>query len=61
MTHFTVGEQVTIRWGKQEGQKGTIIKSVLADSYKVKIEDGSVAYFSGKGLEKKVVAAEERT
>jgi hypothetical protein len=59
MTHFTVGEHVTIRWGKHEGQKGTIIKSLLADSYKVKKEDGSVAYFSGKGLEKQAKPIEE--
>jgi ribosomal protein L24 len=53
MTHFSVGDQVVIRFGKQQGQKATILKSQPADAYIVKIEDGSVLFFSGKGLEKR--------
>ena len=52
MTRFCVGEQVTIRYGREQGQKGKIIKSQSADVYQVKVEDGSVLFFSGKGLEK---------
>jgi hypothetical protein len=52
MTHFSVGDHVIIRFGKQQGQKAIIIKSQPADAYIVKIEDGSVLFFSGKGLEK---------
>lgn len=52
MTHFAVGDHVVIRWGRQQGQKAEIIKSLLAGEYKVKIEGGAVSYFSGKGLEK---------
>ena len=59
MTHFAVGEHVVIRWGKQQGQKATIIKSMPADEYKLKIEDGSIRYFSGKGLEKEQPQAEQ--
>jgi hypothetical protein len=56
MTHFSVGDQVNIRFGKQQGQRATILKSHPADTYIVKIEDGSVLFFSGKGLEKRVQA-----
>ena len=52
MTHFSVGDQVIIRWGRQQGQKAEILKSLLADEYKVKIEDGSIRYFAGRGLER---------
>jgi hypothetical protein len=52
MTHFAVGEQVLIRYGKHQGQKATIIGSQPASVYKVKVEDGSILFFSGKGLEK---------
>ena len=53
MTRFSIGEQVTIRYGRQQGQKGKIIKSQSADVYQVKVEDGSVLFFSGKGLKRK--------
>ena len=53
MTHFSVGDQVVIRFGKQQGQKATIIKTPQADVYKVKVEDGYILYFSGKGLERR--------
>jgi hypothetical protein len=52
MTRFSVGDQVIIRYGTHQGQKGTIIKSQQADVYEVRIEDGSVLFFSGKGLDK---------
>jgi hypothetical protein len=54
MIRFSVGDQAIIRFGKQQGQKATILKSQPADAYLVKIEDGSVLFFSGKGLEKRV-------
>lgn len=52
MTHFIVGDQVIIRFGDQQRQKATIIKNPTLNVYKVKVEDGSVRYYSGKGLEK---------
>ena len=51
MTRFAVGEQVIIRYGRQRGQKATVIESQAANVYKVKVEDGSILFFSGKGLE----------
>ena len=55
MTRFSVGEQVIIRFGRHQGKKATILKSQAADAYKVKAEDGSVLFFSSKGLEKERV------
>jgi ribosomal protein L24 len=52
MTHFSVGEQVIIRYGKHQGQKAKIMKCPPGDAYKVKVEDGTVLFYSGKGLEK---------
>ena len=52
MTHFSVEEQVIIRWGRQLGQKAKILNCLVGDEYKVKIEDGSIGYFIGKGLKK---------
>jgi hypothetical protein len=52
MPCFSVGDEVIIRYGRQEGQKGKIIKSQQADVYEVRVEDGSVLFFSGKGLDK---------
>jgi hypothetical protein len=52
MTRFSVGDQVIIRYGRHQGQKAVILKSQLSDGYKVKVEDGSILFFSGKGLEK---------
>ena len=52
MTSFFVGDQVIIRFGRQQGLKGTIIKNQSADVYRVKIEDGTTLFFSGKGLAK---------
>ena len=52
MTHFIVGEQVSIRYGRQRGQKAKIIKSSSPDAYLVKVEDGSIRFYSGKGLAK---------
>ena len=53
MTRFSVGEQVIIRYGRQQGHKATIIRSQLADVYVVRAEDGSIRSYSGKGLEKR--------
>lgn len=50
MTRFSVGDRVVIRFGKQQGLKGTIIKSQTGDVYEVRVEDGSVLFFTGKGL-----------
>ena len=44
MTHFSVGEQVIIRYGKHEGQKATILRSQPDDAYRVKAEDGTVLF-----------------
>lgn len=52
MTHFQVGDQVIIRYGGHQGQKGKIIKSRQTDVYEVRVEDGSVLFFSSKGLDK---------
>ncbi len=53
MIRFSVGEKVIIRFGKQQGQKATIIvKNEPADAYRVKAEDGTIYFFSSKGLEK---------
>lgn len=52
MIRFFVGDQVVIRFGKQQRQRATIIKNPTSDVYKVKIEDGSIRYYSGQGLEK---------
>jgi hypothetical protein len=46
-----VGEQVLIRYGRHQGQKAKIIESQAAHVYKVKIEDGPILFYSGKGLE----------
>jgi len=51
MGPFSVGDQVVIRFGKQQGRKGTIIKNQL-DSYRVKLENGSILFFCEKGLER---------
>ena len=55
MTSFSVGEQVVIRFGRQQGQKATIIKNQAPEVYLVKVQDGSVLFFSGKGLAKEEV------
>jgi len=52
MICFSVGEHVIIRYGRQQGQKATIIESKPRDAYKVKAEDGTILFFSSKGLEK---------
>ena len=50
---FSVGERVIIRYGMQQGQKATIIASSRpGDAYRVRAEDGTVHFFSSKGLEK---------
>jgi hypothetical protein len=52
MTLFAVGEQVIVRYGNHQGEKATIINNRLPDIYRVKVESGSVLFYSGKGLEK---------
>jgi ribosomal protein L24 len=54
MTHFSVGDQVIVRFGRQQGQRATVLKSGPGDAYMVKVEDGSVRFYSGKGLEQRV-------
>jgi hypothetical protein len=57
MTRFSVGDQVIIRFGRHQGQKATILASQASDAYKVKLEDGSVLFYSGKGLEQETEGA----
>jgi hypothetical protein len=52
MTRFSVGDRVIILYGRHQGQKATIIKTQQTDVYEVRVEDGSVLFFSGKGLDK---------
>jgi hypothetical protein len=52
VTHFAVGDQVIIRFGRHQGQKATILKSQPAHAYKVRVEDGPVLFYSAKGLAK---------
>jgi hypothetical protein len=60
MTHFDVGEQVLIRYGKHQGQTAKVLESQLADVYKVKASDGSVLFYTSKGLAKENAQAQER-
>jgi hypothetical protein len=59
MTRFFIGEQVIIRYGRHEGQKATIMKSQASDAYKVKAEDGTVLFYSNKGLDKEKEVKEQ--
>jgi hypothetical protein len=59
MTSFSVGEQVVIRFGRQQGEKATIIKSRAAEVYEVKVLDGSILFFSGKGLQRQREGVQE--
>jgi hypothetical protein len=52
MIRFAVEDQVVVRYGKHQGQKGRIIKNQEPDVYEVKVDDGMILFFSGKGLEK---------
>jgi len=56
MTHFAAGDHVIVRFGKHQGQKATILNVQLGDAYKVKVADGTVHFFSSKGLEKEEVS-----
>jgi hypothetical protein len=58
MTRFAKGDQVIIRFGKRQGQPARIIESQPANVYKVRAEDGSVHFFSGKGIAVFPVAAQ---
>jgi hypothetical protein len=55
MTHFSEGEQVIIRYGMHKGQKAIILRSQPENAYRVKAEDGTVLFFTSKGLEKERV------
>ena len=50
-TRLSVGDQVIIRFGREQGLKGKIIKNQSVDVYRVKIEDGTTLFFSRKGLQ----------
>jgi hypothetical protein len=50
MKGFSVGDRVVIRFGARQGLKGSIIDTQPGHVYKVKVEDGSVLFFSEKGL-----------
>ena len=52
MAQFSLGDKVVIRYGKRQGEKARIIKSIPGDDYKVKTEHGFVLFYTGKGLEK---------
>jgi hypothetical protein len=49
---FTAQEQVIIRYGSRQGQQATVIRTRQADVYEVRVEDGSILFYSGKGLAK---------
>ena len=51
MVRFAVGEQVTIRFGKHQGQKAKVLRIEPANVYVVKAEDGYILFYSDKGLE----------
>lgn len=52
MINFSVGEPVIIRYGREQGQKATIVRRNSGDSYMVRTEDGAIFFFSSKGLSK---------
>jgi hypothetical protein len=52
MTTFSIGDHVIIRYGLQQGQKATIVKCRHPDTYLVRAEDGTVRFYSGKGMAK---------
>ncbi len=58
MTSFSVGEQVIILYGRHERQKAVIMKTLVPDAYKVRAEDGTILFFSSKGLEKEKEVAQ---
>jgi hypothetical protein len=50
MTRYSVGDHVNIRYGDHQGQKAIILKIQEGDAYRVKAEDGTILFFSSKGL-----------
>jgi hypothetical protein len=50
MVHFSAGDQVIIRFGRRQDQQGTIVECRPGHVYKVRAKDGSVHYFTDKGL-----------
>ncbi len=61
MTSFSVGEQVVILYGRHERQKGVILKTLVPDAYKVRVEDGTILFFSSRGLEKEKEGAKRES
>jgi len=54
MEYFVVGEKVVVLYGKHQGSKATVMKFQPGDAYKVKVEDGTILFFSRKGLKKEI-------
>jgi len=52
MAHFSVGDEVIIRFGKYQGQKVRVIEVQPADVYEVKVADGHILLYVEEGLEK---------
>jgi ribosomal protein L24 len=59
MTRFSVGEQVIVRYGRQQGQQGAVLKIQPANVYTVKVKDGPILCFSEKGLEQEKERVQE--
>jgi hypothetical protein len=59
MTHFSVGERVIVRYGRQQGQQGTILKIQPENVYAVKVKDGPILCFTEKGLEPEKARVQE--
>lgn len=53
MASFCIGDQVIVRFGERQGQQGKVVKAQPLDVYLVRIEDGAVLFFIGKGLARK--------
>ena len=58
MVRFSNGDQVILRFGRRQDQQGTIIESRPGNLYKVQAADGSVHFFTDKGLARGREAAE---
>jgi len=52
MTYFSIGDHVIVRYGRRQGQMATIMGIQSGDAYRVKVEDGSILFFSSKGLDR---------
>jgi len=58
MTSFSVGDPVIIRFGERQGLAGIVVKAQPSNVYLVRIEDGAVLFFMGKGLARKTEETE---